>query len=102
MIIYRDLEIFSTITAWGSENQKEAFRTVLEKYPTGLVSVVSDSYDVFDAVEKIWGQELRDLVLAREGKGCLVIRPDSGDPKTVVVKVNKSILLFKCANYWMT
>ncbi|KAI1699921.1 nicotinate phosphoribosyltransferase (NAPRTase) family domain-containing protein [Ditylenchus destructor] len=53
----------------------------------GLVSVVSDSYDVFHAVSSIWGDELKAYVLERAEKGCLVIRPDSGDPCEVVVKV---------------
>ncbi|KAI1710396.1 nicotinate phosphoribosyltransferase (NAPRTase) family domain-containing protein [Ditylenchus destructor] len=52
-----------------------------------LGGVVSDSYDVFHAVSSIWGDELKAYVLERAEKGCLVIRPDSGDPCEVVVKV---------------
>ncbi len=42
-----------------------------------------------EACEKLWGGELKDLVMDRgkRGAGPLVIRPDSGDPATVVVKV---------------
>ena len=50
--------------------------------------MVSDSYDIYNAVSNIWGDELKDLVLERAERGCLVIRPDSGDPGEVVVKVN--------------
>lgn len=64
---------------------------MLERFPDGLVSVVSDSYDVFHAVSNIWGGELRQYVVNRANKGCLVIRPDSGDPCQVVVKVNSGI-----------
>ncbi|VDO66853.1 unnamed protein product [Heligmosomoides polygyrus] len=53
----------------------------------GSISVVSDSYDVYHAVSEIWGTELREEVIERGTRGCLVIRPDSGDPVTVVVKV---------------
>lgn len=60
---------------------------MLEQFPGGLVSVVSDSYDIYHAVSQIWGEELRPYVLERAEKGCLVIRPDSGDPCEVVVKV---------------
>ena len=60
---------------------------MLEKYPTGLVSVVSDSYDIYKAVEEYWGRELKDLIVGRGEKGCLVVRPDSGEPKEMVVKV---------------
>ena len=58
---------------------------MLEKFPTGIVACVSDSYNIWDACEKVWGGELKELVQGR--KGTLVVRPDSGDPPTVVVKV---------------
>jgi nicotinamide phosphoribosyltransferase len=75
----------STITAWGRGRERDAYANMLDQFPTGLVAVVSDSYDVFHACEHIWGEELRDRVLTRDGT--VVIRPDSGDPPTVVVKV---------------
>jgi nicotinamide phosphoribosyltransferase len=74
----------STITSWGRENEVEACRNMLLQYPEGLVAVVSDSYDIYNACENIWGGVLKNDVLARNG--VLVIRPDSGDPPTVVVK----------------
>ncbi len=46
----------STITAWGQTHEVDAMRNMLEQYPRGMVAVVSDSYDVFAACEKIWGQ----------------------------------------------
>ncbi len=75
----------STITSWGKENESKAYLNMLEKYPTGLVACVSDSYDIYNACEKIWGEELKEKVLARDG--CLVIRPDSGDPLEVLSKI---------------
>ncbi|KAI6655171.1 Nicotinamide phosphoribosyltransferase-like [Oopsacas minuta] len=75
----------STITAWGKDGETEAFKNMLTKFPTGAVSVVSDSYDVFNACENVWGGVLHDLVAKREGR--LVIRPDSGDPPEIVLKV---------------
>lgn len=71
----------STVTAYGRDGEAEAYRQALLRHPTGLLAVVSDSYDYYNAVENIWGGELRDLVMARDGK--LVIRPDSGDPEVV-------------------
>ncbi|ESO89877.1 hypothetical protein LOTGIDRAFT_218343 [Lottia gigantea] len=76
----------STITTWGREGEIEAFRNMLTQFPTGLVAVVSDSYNIWNACEEVWGGVLKDLVVSRDGKGTLVIRPDSGDPATVVVK----------------
>ena len=52
--------------------------------------MVSDSYDIWNACEKVWGEELHDLVVERgERGGTLVVRPDSGDPPEVVVKVSR-------------
>ena len=75
----------STMTSWGCENEVDAYRNMLESYPEGLVAVVSDSYDIFNACRHIWGGVLKDEVMQRDGT--LVIRPDSGDPPTVVVKI---------------
>ncbi|WKX99999.1 hypothetical protein Q1695_014683 [Nippostrongylus brasiliensis] len=77
----------STITTWKREGEVAAFRNMLKQYPKGLISVVSDSYDVYHAVSSIWGGVLRDEVIERGANGCLVIRPDSGDPVTVLLTV---------------
>jgi len=75
----------STMTSWGKNAEKDAYANMLEQFPEGLVAVVSDSYDIFHACEKIWGEELRKQVLSRNGT--LVVRPDSGNPPEVVVRV---------------
>lgn len=75
----------STITSWGRSGERKAYENMLTQFPKGLVAVVSDSYDIFAACTKIWGEELKDKVLARDG--VLVVRPDSGHPPTVVVSV---------------
>ncbi len=75
----------STITSWGREHEVDAYANMLTAYPDGLVAVVSDSYDIFRACRDLWGGELREKVLNRDGT--LVIRPDSGDPPTIVCQV---------------
>mmetsp|Transcript_2844 Transcript_2844/g.8596 ORF Transcript_2844/g.8596 Transcript_2844/m.8596 type:complete len:483 (-) Transcript_2844:41-1489(-) len=77
----------STITAWGQAGEVNAMRNMLEQYPTGLVACVSDSFDVYKACSELWGGELKDAVLARDGT--LVVRPDSGDPATTSLKCLK-------------
>ncbi|CAE8642101.1 unnamed protein product [Polarella glacialis] len=72
----------STITSWGRENETDAMRNMLVKYPTGLVACVSDSYNIYDAIDKKYGQELKDLICSRDG--VLVVRPDSGEPAEIV------------------
>ena len=76
----------STITSWGPNGELEAYKHILDRYPYGIVSVVSDSYNIFDACERLWGTELREEVINNPSRK-LVIRPDSGDPKTILVKV---------------
>jgi nicotinamide phosphoribosyltransferase len=68
----------STMTSWGRDNEVEAYRNMLRAHPTGIVSIVADSYDFRHAVDYIFGEVLRKEILARDGT--LVIRPDSGDP----------------------
>jgi len=75
----------STITSWGREHEADAFDNMLTQYPEGLVAVVSDSYNIYDACEKLWGGVLRDKVINRQGT--VVVRPDSGDPVQTNLKV---------------
>ena len=66
---------------------------MLTQFPNGPMACVSDSYNIWNACEKIWGEELKDLITSREN-GPLVVRPDSGDPPEVVVKVRHRGILF--------
>ena len=72
----------STITAWGRQGEAEAYQHILNQYPTGIVSVVSDSWDVMAACRDIWGDELKDDVVSNDR--VLVVRPDSGNPAIVL------------------
>ncbi|WP_315386397.1 nicotinate phosphoribosyltransferase [uncultured Stenotrophomonas sp.] len=76
----------STITSWGRENEVEAYRNMLSKFakPGALVAVVSDSYDIYHAIRQHWGSTLRQQVI--DSGAMVVIRPDSGDPVTVVLQ----------------
>lgn len=75
----------STITSWGEGHECDAFENMLDKYPSGLVACVSDSFDIYRACTEYWGGRLRGKVLGRNGT--LVVRPDSGDLPAVVVEV---------------
>ena len=76
----------STITSWGKDHEKDAYKHILDMYPSGIVSVVSDSYDIENACENIWGKELKKYVEEKPDRR-LVIRPDSGEPSVVVPKI---------------
>jgi nicotinamide phosphoribosyltransferase len=80
----------STVTAYGRDKEAFAYETFLDRCPSDMIlSIVSDSYDLHNAVEKIFGHDLKDKILKREGK--LVVRPDSGDPATVSVETLESL-----------
>ncbi len=77
----------STITSWGRAGEIEAYRNMLRNFakPNSLVAVVSDSWNIYNAVEKIWGEQLKQEVI--DSGATIVIRPDSGEPIEVVSRV---------------
>jgi nicotinamide phosphoribosyltransferase len=78
----------STITSWGRDGEVDAYRNMLNQFakPGAILAVVSDSYDIYNATEKLWGEELRQQVI--DSGATVVIRPDSGDP----VEVNRKLI----------
>lgn len=74
----------STMTSWGKAHEIDAMRNMLEQYPSGMFSCVSDSWDIFKACREYWGETLKAQVLARDG--VVVVRPDSGDVVEVPTK----------------
>jgi nicotinamide phosphoribosyltransferase len=77
----------STITSWGRDNEVTAYDNMLTQFakPGAILAVVSDSYDIYNATEKLWGEELRQKVI--DSGATVVIRPDSGDPEIVCRKL---------------
>jgi nicotinamide phosphoribosyltransferase len=78
----------STITSWGRAGEVDAYRNILNNFakPGSIVAIVSDSYDIYNAAENLWGGELRQQVI--DSGATVVIRPDSGDP----VEVNRKLI----------
>jgi nicotinamide phosphoribosyltransferase len=74
----------STMTAWGRDGETAAFANMIEQFggEGKSFSVVSDSYDLWNAIDNIWGDTLKEDV--KNMDGTLVIRPDSGEPTKVV------------------
>jgi len=75
----------SVMTSLGEKGEADMFKRILDKYPTGTVSVVSDSYNIYQAVEKYVGGYFKEEILNRDG--VFVVRPDSGDPVSTVMKL---------------
>lgn len=78
----------SVMTARGREGEEGVFAKLLNDYPTGILSVVSDSYDIFNFTTKI-AEKYKDQIMARDGK--VVFRPDSGDPCDVTLQVIENV-----------
>lgn len=72
----------SVMCTGTKENEPETYRRLVEDvYPKGNVSIVSDTWNLWNVVTNILPQ-LKDKIMARDGK--VVIRPDSGDPVKII------------------
>lgn len=72
----------SVMCAGGKEDELETFRRLItEVYPTGFVSIVSDTWDFWKVMTE-YLPKLKGEILARDGR--LVIRPDSGNPVHII------------------
>ena len=75
----------SVMCAGSKEDEVGTFRNLMETYPTGILSIVSDTWDLWKVcTEHI--VTLKEEILARDGK--VVIRPDSGDPVDIICGAN--------------
>lgn len=71
----------SVMCAGSKDDEIGTFRRLLQTYPTGILSVVSDTWDLWKVcTEHV--VTLKEEILARDGK--LVIRPDSGNPVDII------------------
>jgi nicotinamide phosphoribosyltransferase len=65
-----------------TEGEYETFkRLICEIYPKGIVSIVSDTWDLWKVLTD-YLPRLKEEIVSREGK--VVIRPDSGDPVDII------------------
>lgn len=71
----------SVMCSFGRADEIAAFRHMLELYPTGIVSIVSDTFDVYKVLTD-FAEQLKEDILSREGK--VVFRPDSGNPEYII------------------
>jgi nicotinamide phosphoribosyltransferase len=65
-----------------TEGEYETFkRLICEIYPKGIVSIVSDTWDLWKVLTD-YLPRLKQEIISREGK--VVVRPDSGDPVDII------------------
>ena len=77
----------SVMCAGGMKTELETYRRLLKIYPSGVISIVSDTWDFWNVITNI-ARELKDEILNREldqfGLAKVVFRPDSGDPEKII------------------
>lgn len=78
----------SVMCAGEQENEKETIRRLIQdKYPSGPISVVSDSWDFWKVITE-YASDLKDVILNRgvdsNGISKVIFRPDSGDPADIL------------------
>lgn len=71
----------SSMVTGGKDNERETYSRLMNTFPSGILSVVSDTWDLWNVLTEIL-PSLKDQIMARDGK--LVIRPDSGDPVDIL------------------
>ena len=79
----------SVMTARGPEAEEEVIGDLIKNYPTGILSVVVDSYDYKNCVGNIIGKKFKEKILARDG--VFVVRPDSGNPEEVTLDIMENL-----------
>lgn len=65
----------------GTVDEIGYFHRLMEVFPTGFLSVVSDGFDFWGIIENIL-PKLKGEIMARDGR--VVIRPDSGNPVDII------------------
>jgi nicotinamide phosphoribosyltransferase len=83
----------SVMCLGGDESEQETFERLITKiYPSGIVSIVSDTWDYWKVIGEIL-PALKDKIMAREGR--VVVRPDSGDPVLILCGDDQSYDILK-------
>jgi len=63
----------------GRNGEPAIIQNILDERKTGIVSIVSDTFDIYRFVDKYVGEMFKDQILARDG--VFVVRPDSVTPE---------------------
>lgn len=77
----------SVMCAGGEDSELATYSRLLDIYPSGVISIVSDTWDYWNVITKT-AKILKDKILARtpddNGLAKVVFRPDSGDPVRII------------------
>jgi nicotinamide phosphoribosyltransferase len=86
------------------ENDLAYFNSILDAYPTGIVSIVADGYDYWSVLTNVLPQ-LKDKIMNRQpcamGFAKTVIRPDSGDPVRIITGYSQEEIITDAGKYYI-
>lgn len=75
------IECANAVDMSGTPDDEVYFKEMLERFPDGFISIVSDGFDYWKMIGEII-PKYKDQIMARNGR--VVIRPDSGDPIKII------------------
>jgi len=77
--------------------ERESFRRLMcDVYPSGILSLVSDSWDLWSILTEIL-PSLKKEIMSRDGK--IVVRPDSGNPVDIICGIPITDLTSECDTF---
>lgn len=79
------IECANAVGLDGQPDDEVYFKEMLERFPNGFISIVSDGFDYWKMIEEIV-PKYKEQILSRDGR--VVIRPDSGDPVDIICGLN--------------
>lgn len=87
----------SVMTSYGQDQEQGSLLHLMEEVcPSGILSIVSDSWDFWKLVTE-YLPELKDVIMSRDGT--VVIRPDSGDPVDILCGTGAKAINFDGNKY---
>lgn len=81
----------SVMCSHGKEGEIDTLRYLMKQYPDGILSIVSDTWDLWKLVSN-YMKQLKPEILQRNGK--IVIRPDSGNPVDIICGTSNSLVSY--------
>ncbi len=78
----------SVMCAGTKDDEIGTFRELIKTYPKGILSVVSDTWDLWKVIT-VYLPQIKEEILGRDGK--LVIRPDSGNPVDIICGESRAL-----------
>jgi len=77
----------SVMCLGGQDTEFETFERLIDQYPSGVISIVSDTWDYWKVITD-FAPRLKDKIMERQenalGLAKVVFRPDSGDPVRII------------------